>query len=188
VSDELTVVVADGDAATLSRVRRTLEGDGFNVVAEAHDAAEALDAALRHRPRLCLVEADLPGDGLLASSQIYANLPRTRIAVLTAAVVEEEALLAIRAGADGYMLKGNESGRLGAALRAVAAGEPALPRALTAHFVRELRRDAQTGHGWLNRTLLYLPRFIRHFRRRRRAHEALGMAWQSTRVRMREYR
>jgi DNA-binding NarL/FixJ family response regulator len=191
---DLTVVLAQSDEMTLSTVRYALERDGFDVVAEAHDAAEAVAAALEHRPDVCLLELDLPGDGLLASRQIYSRAQETRIAVLASSVGEEEAFRAIRAGADGYLLSAGGHDRLGAALRAVARGESALPRSLTARFVRELRQApvietaAPRTHGWLNRTVMYVPRFVRHYLRRRRSEMGRRMAWRSARERMRGYR
>jgi len=44
------------------------------------------------------------------------------------------------------------------------------------------------AHGWLNRTVLYVPRFARHLRRRLRSGMSLGRAWRSARLRMHDYR
>jgi DNA-binding NarL/FixJ family response regulator len=190
---KLTVVLADSDVASLAALRGTLESDGVSVVAEARDANQAVDAAMRHRPNVCLLDLGLPGDALAATRQIHRALPTTKVAVLGRAVSEDFAFPAIRAGADGYLVKGRAMTRLASALRAVANGEPALPRALSSSFVRDLRVSsvparARTGdHGRINRTVLYLPRFIRHFRRRLRSDMSTASAWHSTRVRMREY-
>jgi DNA-binding NarL/FixJ family response regulator len=190
--DRLTVLVAGPDGTNRARVRDAFVRDGFEVLAEARDAAGALEAAVRHRPQLCLLAVDLPGDGLLASRQIFVTLPGTKIAVLTDSITDDEAFEAIRCGADGYLRRGAPDERLGAAMRAIARGEPALPRALTARFVQDLREGPRVGegegHGLFSRAFLCVPRFARHLRRRLRANMPFGVACESARLRMREYR
>jgi DNA-binding NarL/FixJ family response regulator len=186
------IVLAEDDPSTLAVVRHALESDGFRVVAEAHDAAEAVAAVVRHRPDVCLLEVDLPGDGIKASQAIWSKLPDARIAMLASSVAEDNVLRAINAGADGYLLKSTAQGRLASALRAVARGETALPRVLTTRFVDDLRRASvaearQREHGSVKGTLLYVPRFTRHFWRRRRRMPT-SVAWSSARQRMDTYR
>lgn len=186
------IVVAENDPSTLAVVRDALESDGFRVVAEARDADEAVAAVLRHRPHVCLLEVDLPGDGIVASREICAQLPAARIAMLADSTAEDRVVRAINAGADGYLLKSTVQGRLPSALRAVARGETALPRVLTTRFVEQLRQasmaDAQRPkHQPIRGTLFYVPRFTRHFYRRLRAHQSVSLAWSSARDRMRMY-
>jgi CheY-like chemotaxis protein len=190
-SETLTILLAHKDTRRLSAMRGQLQREGFLIVAEAGDADEAIDAAMRRRPNLCLIEAELPGDGIAVTRHIHGGLTATKVAVLARDASEESALSAIRAGADGYLLDGAEMSRLGPALRAVASGEPALPRSLTARFVHDLRVAIPTisthGYGRLNRTFLYVPRFMRHFRRRLLSGMPSGEAWHSARLRMRHY-
>jgi DNA-binding NarL/FixJ family response regulator len=186
------IVLAEDDPSTLAVVRHALESDGFRVVAEARDAAEAVAAVLRHRPDVCLLEVDLPGDGIKASQAIWSKLPDARIAMLANSMAEDNVLRAINAGADGYLLKSTAQGRLASALRAVARGETALPRVLTARFVDQMRRASAAQvphreHNSIGGTLLYVPRFMRHFYRRRRRMPT-SVAWSSARERMDAYR
>lgn len=190
--DSYEIVVAEDDALTLALVRESLERDGFRVVAEAKDAAEAVEAALRHRPHVMLLEVDLPGDGIAASRAIRSQIPGARIAMLAGYSAEDDVLRAINAGANGYLLKSTTQGRMPSALRAVARGETALPRSVTERLVQELH-DAQTAHrrpahGRVNRTLLYAPRFLKHFHRRLRSRMPVSAAWLSARNRMQAYR
>ncbi len=134
------IVLAEDDPSTLAVVKHALESDGFRVVAEARDAAEAVAAVVRHRPDVCLLEVDLPGAGIKASQAIWSKLPDARIAMLASSVAEDNVVRAINAGADGYLLKSSAQGRLAPALRAVARGETALPRVLTGRFVDQMRR------------------------------------------------
>jgi DNA-binding NarL/FixJ family response regulator len=195
--DYVTVVIAGEEFVVRARVRHALEHHGFSVVAAASDADEAVAAALEHRPRLCLLELGLPGDGIAAIEAISSELPDTRIATLSDAISDEDAFRAIRAGADGLLLKATAPDRLTAALAAMARGETALPRSLTGRLVEELRlRDAPLraparGASVGSRLLygpLYVPRFMRHLRRRMRADMRFGVAWGSARARVREYR
>jgi hypothetical protein len=64
---------------------------------------------------------------------------------------------------------------------------PVLDRG-TEHDAAPVRIVVVSRRGWVNRTLLYVPRFARHLRRRMRAGMSLSSAWRSARVRMLDYR
>ncbi len=186
------VLLADRRADARAGMRAALEHHGFEVIAEAKDAAHAVALALAHEPQLCLLEMDLPGGALAALREIRAELPRTSVAMLTTSRAEGDVVRALSAGANGYMLKSAAPDRLAAALRALLRGEVVVPRALTEALVVELRkqealRELDTRHGFRGR-ILYVPRFAQHFVRRRRARMTTRVAWQSTRKRMDSYR
>jgi len=64
----LRVLIADDHAPSRDDVRRALEGDErFGVCAMAADAAEAIQAAVRERPDVCLLDIRMPGNGLAAA-------------------------------------------------------------------------------------------------------------------------
>jgi DNA-binding NarL/FixJ family response regulator len=142
-----TVVLADDHAATRLGVRMSLEDGGFNVVAEADGAAAAVDAAVRERPDLCLLDVYMPGGGITAAAEISARVPDTRIVMLTASADDEDLFAAVQAGAVGYLLKDTDPERLPLALRGVLAGEAALPRRLVARMIDEFRVRGDTRHG-----------------------------------------
>jgi len=119
-------------------VRLALESDGCLVCAEAGDASAAVEAAVRVRPHLCLLDADLPGGGIAAVAEISSMLPGTRVVVFADSGGEAELFSALRAGACGYLFKYIDA-RLPVTLRRVLEGEPALPRALVAGLIAELR-------------------------------------------------
>src|SRR5437763_3731282 len=83
VPEHVTVLVADSEAPLRRGVRRALEADGFVIVAEAGDAASAISAASRLRPDICLIEIELPGEGLNAIGRIAKASPKTLIVVLS---------------------------------------------------------------------------------------------------------
>lgn len=136
----LRVVIADDHPAQRMGARMALEDDGFEVVAEAADTPEAVTAALRHRPDVCLLDVRMPGGGgVLAAAQIAKALPATAIVMLTVSQEETDLFQALQAGAGGYLLKDMNAARLGPAIRGVIAGEAALPRALVARLIDEFR-------------------------------------------------
>jgi len=125
-------VLADDHAATRLGVRLALEDAGFRVVAEAADAREAVDAALEHRPDLCLLDVYMPGLGIAAAAELAEALPDMPVVMLSVSDTDEDLFEALRAGACGYLLKDTDPQRLPHALRAVLNGEAPLPRVLTA--------------------------------------------------------
>jgi two-component system, NarL family, nitrate/nitrite response regulator NarL len=134
------VLLADDHFPLRTNVRRTLEEEGFEVCAETADAASAVEAALRERPDLCLLEVKLPGDGLAAAAEICKRLPDAAVVMLTASTEDSDLFTALRVGASGYLVKDMDTGHLGPALRGVLAGEAALPPALVARLIEDYRR------------------------------------------------
>ena len=137
-----TVLVADHDAALRRGVREALEAHGFIVVAEVDDATSAVAGASRLEPDICLIELDLPGEGLDAIGRIAKASPRTLIVVLTESDRQEDVVAAFTRGASGYLLKGISAERLASTLQAAYRGEPALSRSLVPHLVDEIRRGS----------------------------------------------
>ena len=133
------VLIADDHPATRAGIRMVLEADGFAVVAEESTGPGAVEAALRERPELCLLDIRMPGDGLTAAAEISAELPATAIVMLTVSDDENDLLAALRAGASGYLPKGMDARRLPDALRGVLRGEAAIPRSLVTRVVAELQ-------------------------------------------------
>jgi len=136
-------VLADDHAATRLGVRLALEDAGFRVVAEAADAREAVDAALEHRPDLCLLDVYMPGLGIAAAAELAEALPDMPVVMLSVSDTDEDLFEALRAGACGYLLKDTDPQRLPHALRAVLNGEAPLPRVLTARLITEFRRHGK---------------------------------------------
>ena len=135
-SKPLRVLVADDHAPTRDDVRRALDADDrFNICSEVADAAEAVQAAMRKQPDICLLDIRMPGSGLAAAWEIAARLPRVKIVMLTVSDEDTDLFTALRAGAVGYLLKTMNMGRLPDALLGVFAGEAAMPRELVARVL-----------------------------------------------------
>ena len=130
-------VVRQGLVALLDR------REGFQVVAEAGSVAEAMDQARRFQPDIVVMDVRLPdGSGIEACRDIRAELPATRIVMLTSYPDEEAVFSAIVAGAAGYLLKQIRARDLVAALEAVGRGESLLDPAVTAKVLDRVRRIA----------------------------------------------
>jgi DNA-binding NarL/FixJ family response regulator len=133
------VLVADDHPATRAGVRAALEAAGFEVCCEAADAERAVEGALRERPDVCLLDINMPGNGIAAAGRIRRQLPETAVVMLTVSSEDEDLFDALRAGASGYLLKDIDPARLPHALRGVLDGEAALPRTLVARVLEEFR-------------------------------------------------
>lgn len=137
-----SVLVADDDIALRHGIREALEANGFVVVGEASDAAAAIGAATRLRPDICLIEIELPLEGLNAIGRIAKASPQTMIVVLSSSDRPEDVVTAFTRGASGYLLKGISGDRLASALRGAYHGEPPVSRSLVPHLVDEIRRGS----------------------------------------------
>jgi two-component system, NarL family, nitrate/nitrite response regulator NarL len=137
----LRILIADDHPLIRRALRRDLERGGLEVCAEARTGAEAIEAALRERPDLCLLDVQMPGGGgLAATAEIRRSLPAAKVVLITAVPDETGVLAAARRGADGYLAKDVDPLRLPQIIRAVADGETAYPRRLLWPLLRALRQ------------------------------------------------
>jgi two-component system, NarL family, nitrate/nitrite response regulator NarL len=137
------VLVADDHAPTREDVRAAVEADPrFEVVALAGDAAGAVQAALRERPDVALLDMWMPGSGAAAAWEITARLPGTRAVMLTVSSSDDDLFAALRAGVSGYLLKDMPFDAIGDELADVLGGRVALPPELVARLVEEFRDSA----------------------------------------------
>lgn len=125
----------------------------LRVVGLAADGVEACAKARRCEPDVILLESSPPGlDGPGVARQILAELPLTRVAMLSASHEEEDILSAIRAGAQGYVTKDVSVGTLLDSVRRIARGDAVIPPSFASrllHQYAELSRgqeDEARGH------------------------------------------
>ena len=138
-SNRVRVLLADAHSATLAGLRMALAGEAFEIVAEADSADTAVDAANRERPDVCVLDADMPGGAVRATTEILRAHPKAAVVLMASARHDETMLDAVRAGAVGYLLKDMDPERLRFALLGVTQGEAALPRVLVARLMLEFR-------------------------------------------------
>jgi two-component system NarL family response regulator len=142
---KIRVLVIDDHAVVRVGVRTLVNAEpDMEVVAEAGGATEALEAYSRHRPDVVLADLRLPdvsGAGLI--QQLRRLDPAARIIVLTSYDAEEDVYQAVRAGAQGYLLKGTfPDGILEAAIRRVHAGEQVIPPPVAARLAHRVAQAA----------------------------------------------
>jgi DNA-binding NarL/FixJ family response regulator len=140
VNTPIRVLIADDHAPTRADIRDAVEQDErFVVVAEASDGAGAVEAALRERPDLCLLDIRMPGSGIAVTRELTTRLPETKVVMITVSLDDDDLLNALRAGAAGYMLKDSDFDRLPYALMDTLNGGAAIPRRLVSKVVAEFR-------------------------------------------------
>lgn len=148
MSEPLRVVVADDQALIRTGFRLILKADGIEVVAEASDGVEAIEAVRRTRPDVVLMDIRMPKlDGLEATRRILAggeDVPR--VIILTTFDLDHYVYAALAAGASGFLLKDVTPEHLVAAVQMVRAGDALLAPAITRRLVdRFARRDDETA-------------------------------------------
>ncbi len=124
MSDPVRVVLVEDHTIVREGLRALLDGrDDVVVVAEADNGHDGVAAVLQHRPNVVVMDLNMPGlNGVDATKSIRESLPDTHVLILSMYSTEEHVRPAIRAGAEGYLLKGSGLSDLVAAIKAVAAG------------------------------------------------------------------
>ena len=140
----VSVVVADDHPVWRSGVRSDL-GDGFDVVAEAGTADEAIAAIREHAPDVVVCDLHMPDGGGLKVVSTCGE--QTRIVMLTVSEQERDLLDAVAAGASGYLVKSTPGPELRDAVARAAQGEPVFSPALAALVLGEFRRMAKRATG-----------------------------------------
>ena len=115
----------------------------LEIVGEAADGAEACALARELRPDVVLMDLRMPGlDGVSATAVISAELPETRVLVLTTYDTDADIVRAVEAGATGYLLKDTPRLQLADAVRAAARGETVLAPTAAATLLTRMRTPA----------------------------------------------
>jgi two-component system response regulator NreC len=137
--ERIKIVLADDHAVVRKGLRLLLDGEeGFEVVAEAGTAEDALRYVRAHRPQVLVLDLNMPGNvnSLDAIPEVEASGDGTRVVVLTMQEDPEFARRALGNGAAGYVLKEAADDELVEAVRRAAAGDtylnPRLGAALAA--------------------------------------------------------
>jgi DNA-binding NarL/FixJ family response regulator len=148
------VLLVDDQALVRRGFRLILENEpDIEVVGEAGDGREAVEATARHRPDVALLDIRMPVvDGLEATRRILADPGnRTRVLILTTFDRDEYVFEALRVGASGFLLKTAPPEDLITGVRVVAAGDALLSPSVTRRVVAEFARRAPTPSPDLDR-------------------------------------
>jgi two-component system, NarL family, response regulator NreC len=140
-----TIVLADDHAVVRTALRMLLESEpGFEVVAEAGDAPNAIRYVRGHKPDVLILDLNMPGPSSLDSiPEIKEASPDTQIVILTMQAETGFARQALQAGVVGYVLKEAADDELVQAVRSAAAGETYLQPALGARLAAEPDRGVE---------------------------------------------
>jgi len=143
----IRVAIADDHAVVRQGLRTFLElQDDMEVVGEADDGEQAVALVAETEPDVVLLDLVMPRvDGIEATRRIRELALPTRILVLTSFADDRTVLPAVRAGANGYLLKDVQPPELARAIRTVHAGEALLAPSVATMLVEQLA--AEDGHG-----------------------------------------
>lgn len=147
MTEPIRVVLAEDHLIVREGLRALLDGrDDVVVVAEADNGHDAVKAAKEHRPNVIVMDLNMPGlNGIDATKEIRQSQPDTHVLVLSMYSTEEHVRPAIRAGAEGYLLKGSGLSDLVAAIKAVATGNAFFSPQVAKIVLDDSRRAAKTG-------------------------------------------
>lgn len=137
----MRILIADDHSLFRDGLRSLLGAQGHDVIGEARNGREAIELAKKLMPDLVLMDLSMPElDGISATRQLTQELPGMKIVILTAS--EDDAMLfdAIKAGAQGYLLKNLEADDFFALLDRASRGEPALTPTLARRLLQEFAR------------------------------------------------
>lgn len=150
MTERIRVLVADDHVLFRRGLEMVLAAeDDIDIVGEAGDGAEAYARAVDLLPDVVLMDVRMPRrSGIEACSDIKSAVPSARIVMLTISDEETDLFEAVRAGANGYLLKDVPGEEIAEGIRAVMGGQslisPSMAGALLAEFAELSRRSTET--------------------------------------------
>ena len=142
----MRVLLADDHALLLEGLQNLLEAHDIEVAGTARDGREAVEQARKLRPDVILMDIRMPVcDGLSATRLIKAELPETKIVVLTTSAEDQDLFEAVKSGASGYLLKSMDAESLIDALHDAEQDVPPFAPGLAAKLLAEFARRAEPG-------------------------------------------
>ena len=156
LSDLISIVVVDDHPLFREGVVTTLLDSGyFDVVAQASSNEDAIIQAQKHMPDIMLLDVSMPGGGIETANQISKSAPVVKIIMLTVSEEQHDVQAALKAQAQGYILKGVASEELISILRDVHQGgsyiSPNLAANILMHGEQEKKRVSEEEFDLNNR-------------------------------------
>ena len=143
----IRILTADDHALLRQGIASLVEIEpDMELVAQASTGREAIEQFRRHRPDITLMDLQMPDiSGIEAIIAIRSEFPDARIVVLTTYAGDVQVVRALKAGARGYLLKGNVHTDLLATIRAVHAGQKRIPPEVAAELAMHTTEDQLTA-------------------------------------------
>lgn len=111
--EQPTILLVDDDSLMRNTLKIILRAYDFPVAGEAADGEEALSLCRQHRPDVVLLDINMPGmDGLATLQALRHEFPVTRVIMISAEATLEKVKEAIACGADGFIVKPFNAGRV----------------------------------------------------------------------------
>jgi DNA-binding NarL/FixJ family response regulator len=141
------ILIADDHALFRDGLRSLLQARGHEVIGEAGNGTQAIELAKKLQPDLVLMDVSMPElDGVAATKALTEQQPGIKVVMLTASEHSETLFDAIKAGAQGYLLKNLEADEFFTLLDRASHGEPALTPALARKLLQEFAKPAAAEH------------------------------------------
>jgi DNA-binding NarL/FixJ family response regulator len=148
MSEPVTVMVVDDHPMWREGVARDLTEAGFDVVATASTGTEALTRAAACRPRVVVLDLQIPApNGVEVTARLVKEDPTCRVLILSASGEQEDVLEAVKAGSTGYLVKSASRAELVSAVGRVAEGDTVFTPGLAGLVLGEYRRLSDTPHA-----------------------------------------
>jgi two-component system, NarL family, response regulator len=146
VSKVIRILIVDDHPVVCSGLTSMLSAQtGIEVVGSAASGEEALAMVQRDGPDLMLLDLRMPGmDGIGVLNALKRIEHPPRVVVLTSFEKDEDIYRAIRAGAQGYLLKDTSESEMVAAISVVNSGKRYIPRHIAARLADRLMRSDLT--------------------------------------------
>ena len=137
----IRLLLADDHRMLREGLRRSLTDEGFDVIGEASDGAEAVEMASNLKPDVVLMDVTMPDvDGVEATRRLSASHPEIPVVMLTMHADESVIADAMRAGASGYLVKDCSTDEIAQTLREAASPDTAMSSGLANAMLQEVRR------------------------------------------------
>jgi len=142
----MKVLLVDDHRLLLEGLANLLTAHGLQVVGMATDGLEAIAKARMLKPDVILMDIRMPNcDGLCATRRIMAEMPESKIVILTTSTNDQDLFEAVKSGAFGYMLKSMDADELVECLEQAQQGIPVFSPGLAAKLLGEFARLARAG-------------------------------------------
>lgn len=134
----MRVMLVDDHALFRAGLASLLRAWGLQVVGEAGSGGEAISKATELTPDLVFMDINMPGlNGLEATRALKAQMPETKVIILTVSDDEKDLFEAIKSGAEGYLLKNLREEEFAELVRRIEKGEPVMSPGLAKRILQE---------------------------------------------------